>query len=164
VVSGIEPFNEANKEVRVKLHVKSVCSWLVFFGLLGLFLAGCSISNSVSSSSDSSRSISRSSTSGSGSQVPEETKEAYVKDVITYVSALGRSDIGADDFMRGMSSIAQRHSISDWEGYRFTYVAIGRGLRQAGLAWDEVATLPYLKPLIQADSSRLKYIKEGFDK
>ncbi len=133
----------------------------VFLMLLS-FLAGCSISHSVSSSSDSSRSISRSSTSSSGSQIPEETRKAYVKDVTTYVSAIGRSDIASDNFMRGIGSIAERHSIADWENYKFTYIAIGKGLKQAGLSRDEIADLPYLKPLIKADASRLKYIMEGY--
>jgi len=126
------------------------------------FLWGCSISQSVSSSSDSSRSISRSSTSSSGPEVPEETRKAYEKDVVTYVSAIGRSDVSQDDFMRGLGSIASRHSITDWENYKFTFVAIGEGLKKAGVQMDEIPNLPYLKTLLGADPKRLDYVKEGF--
>ena len=114
------------------------CLSLYFIGLL----AGCSISHSISSSSDSSRSISRSSTSCSGPQVPEETRKAYVKDVTTYVSAVGKSGITSEDFMRGLGSIAKRHSISDWEDYKYTYIAIGKGLKAAGVERNRIMAFP----------------------
>lgn len=143
--------------------MKPVCYLLFFiFTIFLFFLSGCSISDSISSSSDSSRSISRSSTSSSGPEVPEETRKAYEKDVLTYVSAIGRSDISGEDFMRGLGSIASRHSITDWENYKFTYVAIGEGLKKAGVQEDEIPNLPYLKALLGADSKRLDYVKEGF--
>ena len=130
--------------------------------LSAALLSGCSISHSVSSSSDSSRSISRSSTSSSGPEVSDETKKAYVKDVETYVAAIGRSDIGPEEFMRGIGSIAKRHAITDWESYDFTYTAIGKGLKKARLSKDEIDTLPYLKPLVAGDAKRLGLIKKGY--
>jgi len=143
--------------------MKPVCYLLSSFFIVSVFfLSGCSISESVSSSSDSSRSISRSSTSCSGPEVPEETRKAYEKDVVTYVSAIGRSDVSGEDFMRGLGSIASRHSITDWENYKFTYVSIGEGLKKAGLQKDEIPNLPYLKALLGANSKRIDYVKEGF--
>ena len=134
-----------------------------FFLIISLLLgSACSISHSVSSSSDSSRSISRSSTSSSGEEVSEETRKAYVNDVATYTEALGESSITADDFMRGLSKIAKKHGISDWESYRYTYVGIGKGLKAAGIAKDQVGELPYLKVLVSSNEKRLDYIKEGY--
>ena len=137
----------------------------IFFvtaAISALFISGCSISNSVSSSSDSSRSISRSSDSSSGPKVSEETRKAYVKDVATYADAIGASQISGDDFMRGISRIAKKHGISDWEGYKYTYIGIGQGLKAAGVPKDQVKELIYLKGLVSGNEKRLDYIREGY--
>ncbi len=130
--------------------------------ILTFFITGCSISHSISSSSDSSRSISRSSTSCSGEEVSEETRKAYVNDVATYTEAIGVSSITADDFMRGLSKIAKKHGISDWEGYKYTYIGIGKGLKAAGIEKDRINELPYLNVLVSGNEKRLDYIKEGY--
>ncbi len=130
--------------------------------ILTFFITGCSISHSISSSSDSSRSISRSSTSSSGEEVSEETRKAYVNDVATYTEAIGQSSITADDFMRGLSKIAKKHGISDWEGYKYTYIGIGKGLKAAGIEKDRIKDLPYLNVLVSGNEKRLDYIKEGY--
>ncbi len=134
--------------------------------ILGLLLAtamlcmgGCSISHSISSSSDSSASISRSS---SGPSVSEEERKAYVQDVATYVDAIGNSGVSAEDFMRGISRIAKKHGITDWEGYKYTYIGIGKGLKAAGIAKDQVSSLACLKVLLSGNSERLKYIEQGY--
>ncbi len=120
---------------------------------------GCSISHSISSSSDSSTSISRSS---SGPEVSEETKNAYIKDVATYTEAIGTSQISGEDFMRGLSRIAKKHGISDWESCEYTYEGIGQGLKATGIPKDKIADLPYLKILISNNEKRLEYIKEVY--
>lgn len=130
--------------------------------ILTFFITGCSISHSISSSSDSSRSISRSSKSSSGEEVSEETRKAYVSDVATYTEAVGESSITADDFMRGLSKIAKKHGISDWEGYKYTYIGIGKGLKAAGIEKDRIKELPYLNVLVSGNEKRLDYIKEGY--
>ncbi len=130
--------------------------------ILTFFITGCSISHSISSSSDSSRSISRSSTSSSGEEVSEETRKAYVNDVATYTEAIGQSSITADDFMRGLSKIAKKHGISDWEGCKYTYIGIGKGLKAAGIEKDRIKDLPYLNVLVSGNEKRLDYVKEGY--
>lgn len=129
---------------------------------MALFISGCSISHSVSSSSDSSRSISRSSNSSSGPKVSEETRKAYVKDISTYADAIGGSRISGDDFMRGISKIAKKHGISDWESYKYTYIGIGKGLKAAGISRAQLQDLSYLKGLLSGNEKRLDYIKQGY--
>ncbi len=125
-------------------------------------MSGCSISHSISSSSDSSTSISRSSTSSSGPSVSDETKKAYVKDVATYVGAIGQSQVSSEEFMNGISSIAKRHGISDWESFDPTYEGIGQGLKSAGIDKEEIKDLPYLKVLLSSNPARLEKIQDAY--
>jgi hypothetical protein len=143
----------------------STVSSLIRYAILMVALAaisGCSISHSISSSSDSSTSISRSSTSSSGPSVSDETKKAYVKDVATYVGAIGQSQISSEEFMNGISSIAKRHGISDWESFDPTYEGIGQGLKNAGIGKEEIKELPYLKLLLSSNPSRLEKIQDAY--
>ena len=80
----------------------------------------------------------------------------------TYTEAIGQSSITADDFMRGLSKIAKKHGISDWEGYKYTYIGIGKGLKAAGIEKDRIKDLPYLNVLVSGNEKRLDYIKEGY--
>ena len=149
-------FLKGDKFLKNYKIVYSLLMCLVFM------VSGCSISDSISSSSDSSRSISRSSTSSSGPEVSEETRKAYVNDVSTYTEAVAESAVTADDFMRGLSKIAQKHGISDWESYEYTFKAIGQGLKEAGIPKDQVKDLPYLNVLISSNSQRLDWIKDAY--
>jgi hypothetical protein len=85
-----------------------------------------------------------------------------VKDVATYADAIGGSQISGDDFMRGISKIAKKHGISDWESYKYTYIGIGQGLKAAGIPKDQIKELPYLKGLMIGNEKRLDYIKQGY--
>jgi len=128
--------------------------------VMGICLcSGCSISYSSKSSSDSSRSSSESS---SGPSTSDETRKAYEGDVTTYTFAIGTGETSPEDFLRGLSSIAEQHGITDWESYKPTYIAIGRGLKKTGISRDQLQELPYLQTLLLGQEKRLGYIKEGF--
>ena len=124
---------------------------LSFTATVGL---GCkSISDSLTSPSDSiagsSRSIagsfdaiSESSGSG-GTKTLTLNKESYVRDVREFTTAFTRTQGSSDDFLRGITRIAEDHGISDWEADASTPFAIGAGLR--GARWSEAQMSEFLE-------------------
>jgi len=101
----------------------------IFAASLTLLLAGCSISDSVKSSFESSASSSGSSSASSGSR-----RDSYVNDVSQYTEAYAKSGGQFDAFTRGLTSIAQKHGVNDWESDPDTFKGIGAGLKQAAVA------------------------------
>lgn len=100
-------------------------------------LTDCSKSSttqaSFESSSDSSSSpFESSSKSSSDDEDGEET--AFQRDVRNYTKAFARAKGDVTSFQREVSSIAEEYGISDWERVDDTYVAIGRGLAESGIA------------------------------
>src|SRR5258706_6234518 len=96
--------------------------------------AGCSILDSISSpfswSSDSIASSSRSSS--------RNRSEDYRNDVANYTQAQVQSGGDFPTFTRGLSQIAAKHGVSDWESDSNTYVGIGQGLKRAGVTQTQV--------------------------
>jgi hypothetical protein len=118
---------------------------------LALCPLGCSFYYSSESSAKSCTSPSRSSASSSDSSGEDEKKEAYRNDVRDFTAAwAGRhdgreSDFAAarqgdwDGFEAGLSEVARRHGVTDWEADDATYAAIGDGLRRARVGEDAIA-------------------------
>ena len=105
----------------------SSCNMVKIAGaaVLALALTGCSISNSISDSISSPfKWSSRSSDSGGD-------KESYQGDVRDYTEAYVRSSTDLQGFRKGLSSIARKHGITNWEADRATYTGIGEGLGKA---------------------------------
>lgn len=122
-------------------------------------LAGCSFSYSSGKSSDSCKS---SSTSSGGSK--ESTKEAktnYMNDVSTYTSSAVKGD-NADHYLEGLSSIAKRHGITDWERDTATYQAIGNGLKQAGITQDKVEDIYFIPTIMAKEKNSLTLILDSY--
>jgi hypothetical protein len=111
-------------------------------------LAGCKIIASIIElPSDivagSSRSIAGafdalSTSSQSGGTTPTPNQTSYARDLRQYAASFVRSDGSRDEFLRGISQIAEDHGITHWEAEPLTPRAIGEGLRDAKLSEDEM--------------------------
>lgn len=124
---------------------------------------GCSFSYSSKSSSKSSASSSKSSASilsSPSSSVTEE--ELYQDDIKDYTSAyLSKETFNRSTFNRGISEIATDHGVTSWEQDDATFIAIGRGLKDAGLPEGVYRTY---KNDIAGSNTRLKdLIQKGYE-
>lgn len=132
-----------------------------------LLLAGCSFSESSKSFSKSSESISKSisspSKSSSESSSPDQEKK-YQEEVADYTAAFVHSSnqqINFESFQHGLSEIAARRGIVNWESNPLTYQAIGRGLRKAKVTQIEYET--YKQNLSGGDYSKMQDIQKGYE-
>lgn len=128
-------------------------------------LTGCSFSASSESSSDSSASLSDSASSiiSSPSSVSGKTKK-YVNDVADYTAAYVKSsEPGADysSFRKGLSEIAEKRGIANWDQQDSTYVAIGKGLKKGGV--EGSAYEIYKKNLGNSNSQYMQNIEKGYE-
>lgn len=144
------------KSTRLVLGLLAVC---------GLAL-GCSLlsssSNSVNSISTSFQSMSTSlqSSSDSSSGGDDGLAAAYGRDVRNYTAAFVGSEGGPDEFLRNLGRIAEAHGITHWERERETYVAVGAGLRQAGV--NRVELRAFQESLAGADPAIVESLLEGY--
>jgi hypothetical protein len=123
-----------------------------------LILNGCSFSDSSGSISDSIGSVSDSSSSISGGS----TK--YESDVEDYTYAYLKSTSGTTDyadFQKGLSDIAKKRGISDWESDEHTYEGMGKALKKAGI--EGVGYETYKKNFANSDTTKMKQIQHGYD-
>ena len=130
---------------------------------IGLLAQGCSFSYSSKSSSKSSLSSSKSSASilsSPSSSLTEE--EIYQEDIMDYTSAyLHKEKFDRDTFNRGISEIATDHGVISWEQDDATYVAIGRGLKEADLPKGVFQS--YKSTIANSDSYLMSLIQKGHD-
>lgn len=132
-------------------------SLLIITGLL--VIAGCSISDSSKSSSDSFESIFSSPSSSS------QTNKQYQQDVSDFTMAYVKSTVANADynsFAKGISDIASKRGITNWEQESSTYVAIGKGLKRSGSTG--VAYETYKKNFTHGNVNNMQSIQEGYDK
>jgi len=125
-------------------------------GTLAMLIAGCSISDSIKSSSDSSASSSRSSSSSSGAQ-----RQSYLNDVRGYTDAYAKSGGQFDGFTRGLSSIASKHGVSDWESDADTYTGIGAGLKKAAVPPAQFEV--WKQNLTNGDATKAAAMQQGYN-
>jgi hypothetical protein len=143
--------------------------FVLALGAAALLSTGCqAIWASITSPSDwiagSSRSISasiggisRSSGTGGGSTA---ANERYRRDVRVFAAAFVETDGSSDDFLRGVGRIAESHGLSDWEGEPATLLAIGEGLRDAGV---DAAGMEHLRStLADVDPADVSLVMEGW--
>jgi hypothetical protein len=141
-------------------------SFLVVISL-ALFLQGCSISRSSRRSSDSVSNSSRGSSNSVSSIVSSpsnssKTDEDYQQEIQDYTHAYVKSsEADYASFQKGLTNIADSHGVVDWEKDEITFVAIGRGLKKAGLEGIPFET--YKKNLTGSDVSKMADIQEGYD-
>ncbi len=140
----------------------TVFSYLAVISL-ALFLHGCSFSYSSESSSKSSgRSSDSVSSIVSSPSNSSKTTEKYQQEIQDYTHAYVKSsEADYASFQKGLTDIADSYGVVDWEEDSLTYVAIGRGLKKAGL--EGVAYETYKKNLTGSDVTKMADIQEGYD-
>jgi hypothetical protein len=119
---------------------------------------GCvtsSISESSDSSSESSKSSSKSSKSSS-----DDKKESYIRDIKQYTVAYTRSNGDIKGFPKGLSTISEKHGVTDWEAYSATYLGIGEGFAKASVTQQQLDV--YSSYLAAGDQLKVSAIKQGF--
>ena len=148
------------------------CKYYMCIGLLlvaSLLQAGCSVSYSLEKSSDSVStsldSITSISTSSSGGEESEEKKVSetatvYEEDIAAVTVLYASREKNNDEFQRNVASIAKNHGITDWEQEESTFLAMGKGLRRAGVAEDSIGNLPYFRSI--AGSSNYSLVVKGY--
>jgi hypothetical protein len=131
--------------------------------VLSLISAGCSFSGSSESFSDSSESISDSVSSISESSDSDKEKQ-YENEVSDYTMAYVKSSqAGADynSFQKGLSDIAAKMGIVNWNQDPKTYIAIGKGLKKAGI--EGISYETYKKNVANADQENMRNIQKGYE-
>ena len=135
--------------------------------LVAVILAqGCSFSYSSKSSSESSASSSKSSASLISSESSESSsmteEEYYQEEIVDYTSAyLSKEQYDRDSFNRGISEIATDHGVTSWEQNDATFIAIGRGLKEAGLPDGVYQT--YKSSMADSNPHLMGLIQKGYD-
>ncbi len=143
--------------------------------VLSVLQVGCSISyslekssDSVSASLDSITSISTSSTSSTSSSRSEgseeqkiiETVTVYEEDIAAVTVLYVSREENNEQFQRKVANIARNHGITDWEREESTFLAMGKGLRRAGVAEDSIAALPFFRAI--AGSANFSLVLKGY--
>jgi hypothetical protein len=120
---------------------------------------GCSFSDSSKSISNSiSSPFKSSSESSNGGSDP--APSAYLRDV--EASSFAHAGAGGDPqgLLREIGRVALAHGISDWESVPATYLAIGAGLRRAGL--DVEAARRQADALFGAGTPEARSVLQGW--
>ena len=133
---------------------------LYYCALLGLSISinGCSISYSSKSISDSTSSIVSSPSSVSGKS------KKYQNEIADYTTAYVKSSQpGADytSFLKGLSDIAAKEGVTNWDQDPLTYMGIGIGLKKADV--EGIAYETYKKNFAGGDSKKMEEIQDGYE-
>jgi len=126
--------------------------------VIALAVSGCSISTSISDSVSSPFKWSSDSSGGSS----EKKEESYQDDVRNYAGVYFRSFSDIEGFRKGLTSIAAKHGITDWETDQATYSGIGAGLGKAQVT--DVEFEGYKTKLSQGDAVKAAAIQKGYEK
>ncbi|MCC6849281.1 MAG: putative lipoprotein [Deltaproteobacteria bacterium] len=122
--------------------------------LLALLPLGCSFSYSSESSWKSSKSSSGSSSGG------EDEKEAYRDDVRDFTATWAAETGDVAGFEDGLTTVARRHGITDWEADDATFTAIGAGLKRARVRGAELAR--YEAILARDEPAKVALLRRGY--
>ena len=114
------------------------------------------VSGTGESISGSFAGLSRSSGSGGGGS----TNTAYRRDVRAFSAEFAQSGGSSDDFLRGIGRVAESHGVTHWEGRPDTLLAIGEGLRDAGVSPNEMDALG--ARATDADPAVVALVREGY--
>jgi len=113
----------------------ALAATLPLTGCKALLASVTSPSDSISGSFEAiGGSLKAISTSSSGAGDASALDETYRRDLRAYAAAFVETGGTEEDFLRGISRIAEVHGITDWESQPGTLVAIGEGLRDVGLS------------------------------
>lgn len=129
---------------------------------LPLLVAGCSFSDSSRSISDSVESVSDSLGSSSESSKSDKEKK-YENEVSDYTMAYVKSSKESDyaAYLKGLSDIAAKQGVVNWDQEPTTYRAIGKGLKRAGI--EGVAYETYKKNFAGSDETKMQNIQKGYE-
>jgi hypothetical protein len=129
---------------------------------LVLSLAGCStFSDSLSESLSKSVSSPFEWSSDSSESVADMAK-SYRDDVQNYTEVCSRSSCEAPDIQRGVTAIAEKYGITNWEADRETFAAIGAGLARANMTQPQVDR--YRVALAGNDSAGSSALQHGYER
>lgn len=126
--------------------------------LFPLIVSGCSFSDSSGSLSDSTSSI-----ISSPFSISDKDKK-YQNEVSDYTMAYVKSSSAEADyssFLKGLSDIAAEKGINNWDQEPKTYIAIGKGLKKAGV--EGIAYETYKKNFAGSDEEKMQNIQEGYE-
>ena len=128
-----------------------------------LALNACSFSHSSESSSDSSGSVSDLASSPS-SLLSSGGSKKYEADVVDYTYAYLKSSSAPSDyaeFQKGLTDIAEKRGVSDWESNEHTYLAIGKALKKA--QFEGVGYETFKKNFSNNDAEKMSWIEKGYN-
>lgn len=142
-------------------HYSSYLKQILIYSALfstAFIISSCSFSESSGSLSDSTSSIisSPSSVSGKSKKYPNEVADytvAYVK------SSQPNADYNS--FLKGLSDIAEKEGITNWEQDALTYQGIGKGLKKANI--EGVAYETYKTNFAKGDAKKMADIQDGYE-
>ena len=131
--------------------LKNCSCWLTCCLLGSMCLAGCSTSYVVGKSSDTVSvfldSISTSSSSVAGGDAFAMLLQTYTDDIAAATRLYVRQQESREQYLEEIAAIAGACGIADWQQQVHTYLAMGKGLFQAGIKESAIADLPYFKSL-----------------
>ncbi|MFN3603582.1 MAG: putative lipoprotein [Leptonema sp. (in: bacteria)] len=124
-------------------------SKIVLVSLTLVFLSQCivydisrSISDSLGSLSTSLQAISNSLVSSSESisnslKSDKKEQQLYQHNVEIFTEFAIKEKLNSEEYLRGLSRIARKHNLIDWEKDENTYIAIGKGIKNSGISLKE---------------------------
>ena len=121
-------------------------------------IGGCSFSYSSKSISDSTSSIVSSPSSVSGKS------KKFLNAVADYTMAFVKSSPANADyntFVKGLSDVAAKEGVTNWDQDSLTYLGIGKGLKKADV--EGIAYETYKKNFAGGDSKKMEEIQDGYD-
>ena len=144
----------------MRLYSSSLKHTLLYSALFGsiFVITSCSFSDSSKSISDSTSSIISSPSSISGKS------KKYQNEVADYTMAYVKSSKpGADynTFLKGISEIAAKEGVTNWDQDSLTYLGIGKGLKKANV--EGIAYETYKKNFARSDSKKMEEIQDGYE-
>ena len=135
---------------------KKLCNAAIL--VFPLAITACSFSDSSGSISDSTSSI-----ISSPSSVSEEDKK-YENEVSDYTMAYvksSRPEADYNNYLKGLSDIAAKTGIVNWDQEPKTYIAIGKGLKKAGIQGTAYET--YKKNFANSNQQNMQNIQKGYE-
>jgi hypothetical protein len=138
-------------------YLRQSLLYSILFGL-SIPITGCSFSESSKSISDSTSSIISSPSSVSGKS------KKYQNEIADYTMAYIKSSQPNADyttFLKGLSDIAAKEGVTNWDQDSLTYMGIGKGLKKADV--EGIAYETYKKNFARGDSKKMEEIQDGYE-
>jgi len=122
--------------------------------------AGCSLSYSSKSISKIVSSPFKSLSKSSRSSDSSSPEQAYESDVSDYTAAYIKSGGDTSKLKAGISEVAEKRGITDWETDSSTYEGLGAGLKRAGV---NQPTLDGYKSTMATTDQQRAWMQDGYD-